>query len=215
MSEAPLTIQALGECALTLTVGTDLPSQRRLWAAWHALQQRLPEVEWVLGMGNLSGRFDPLVTAARLVEKALEGAWTHSLGGKFGEGRVIEIPVRYGGEQGPDLAVVAALLDLAESEVIERHTAAEYVVYCLGFLPGFAYLGGLDARIAVPRRAEPRRRVPAGSVGIAGNQTGVYPLASPGGWQLIGRSDIQLFDPYRETPVLLAPGDTVRFVAVP
>ncbi|HSC81185.1 MAG TPA: carboxyltransferase domain-containing protein, partial [Chitinolyticbacter sp.] len=94
-------------------------------------------------------------------------------------------------------------------------SAPEYMVYCLGFLPGFAYLGGLDMRLKVPRRAEPRLRVPAGSVGLAGSQTGVYPLVSPGGWQLIGRSDIQLFDPYRETPGLLSPGDTVRFVALP
>ncbi|HSC81382.1 MAG TPA: carboxyltransferase domain-containing protein, partial [Chitinolyticbacter sp.] len=108
MSEPPLTIQALGECALTLAVGADLPSQRRLWAAWHALQQRLPEVEWILGMGNLSGHFDPLATPARLVEKALEGAWTHSGGSEFAAGRLVEIPVRYGGEHGPDLAAVAA-----------------------------------------------------------------------------------------------------------
>lgn len=213
MSDAQLTIQPVGETALTLSAGEGLATQRRLWAAWHALRQRLPEVEWILGVGNLTGHYDPLATPARLIEKALEGAWTHSAGSEFEQGRTIEIPVRYGGEHGPDLAAVAEQTGLTEDEVIALHAKPDYVVYCLGFLPGFAYLGGLDARISVPRRATPRLRVPAGAVGIAGNQTGIYPLASPGGWQLIGRTDTPLFDPYRETPGLLAPGDTVRFVA--
>ena len=101
---------------------------------------------------------------------------------------------------------------LAPAEVVELHSGGEYTVYFLGFLPGFAYLGGLDPRLAAPRRAEPRLAVPPGSVGIGGEQTGIYPLASPGGWQLIGRTSLRLFDPLRAAPSLLLPGDTVKFV---
>lgn len=125
--------------------------------------------------------------------------------------RTVTIPVQYGGEMGPDLATVAAHTGLAEAEVIRRHSDSLYRVYCLGFSPGFPYLGGLDPAIAAPRLATPRTKVPGGSVGIAGNQTGVYPAPSPGGWQLIGRTPAQLFDPLREPPALLEPGDNVHF----
>ncbi|WP_457325028.1 5-oxoprolinase subunit PxpB, partial [Roseateles sp. P5_E11] len=102
---------------------------------------------------------------------------------------------------------------LSVDEVVQRHTEAEYIVYFIGFQPGFAYLGGLDASLHTPRRSEPRTAVPAGSVGIGGAQTGIYPLATPGGWQLIGHTALPLFDPKAEPPTLLAPGDRVRFVA--
>lgn len=128
--------------------------------------------------------------------------------------RTIEIPVRYGGELGPDLETVARIAGLTPAEYANRHAAGVYRVFMLGFTPGFAYLGGLDPALAAPRRATPRTRVPAGSVGIAGPQTGVYPCDSPGGWQLIGHTESSLFDPARSEPCLLRPGDTVRFVAV-
>ena len=124
----------------------------------------------------------------------------------------IEIPVRYGGIDGPDLEPVAELHGLRPADVVELHASATYRVLFLGFAPGFAYLGGLPAALATPRRTSPRERVPAGSVGIAGEQTGVYPLAMPGGWQLIGRTDIALFDPDRPEPALFRPGAAVRFV---
>jgi inhibitor of KinA len=126
-------------------------------------------------------------------------------------GRTIEIPVCYGGTFGPDLADVARHARLTEAAVIERHSSARYLVHCLGFTPGFAYLSGLPAELAMPRRASPRRKVPAGAVGIGGTQTGVYPLASPGGWQLIGWTPLSLFDPRAESPTLLRVGDRVRF----
>ena len=126
-------------------------------------------------------------------------------------GRLVEIPVRYGGEDGPDLAPLAAARGLTPDDVVALHTAPEYVVHFVGFMPGFAYLGGLDVRLATPRRAVPRTFVPAGSVGIGGAQTAVYPVASPGGWQLIGRTPLRLFDPRLDPPTLLAPGDRVRF----
>ncbi|BCL76138.1 hypothetical protein JHS3_18740 [Jeongeupia sp. HS-3] len=205
-------IQSFGEAALVLSVGTSLAMQRRLWAAWHILHAREPSVEWVLGMGNLSGFFDPLVVSAARIESALEAAWLASDGVESEPGKRVEIPVVYGGEDGPDLAHVAEQAGLSCDEVIDRHAGGDYVVYCLGFLPGFAYLGGLDPALACPRRATPRLSVPAGAVAIGGAQTAVYPLASPGGWQLIGQTDALLFDPYRETPGLLAPGDSVVFV---
>ena len=127
------------------------------------------------------------------------------------ESRTIEIPVCYGDELGPDLEAVAAHAGLAKEEVIRLHSGADYRIYAIGFAPGFCYLGGLDPRIHAPRLTTPRLHVPAGSVGIAGGQTGVYPLASPGGWQLIGRTPLRLFAPDREPPVSYQPGDTIRF----
>jgi KipI family sensor histidine kinase inhibitor len=123
--------------------------------------------------------------------------------------------VRYGGEEGPDLEEVARMCGLDPGEVIRRHTAPGYRVHFLGFLPGFPYVGGLDPALAVPRLPVPRLRVPAGSVGLAGLQTGVYPLDSPGGWRIIGRTPLALFDPGRAEPCLLVPGDDLRFEALP
>lgn len=132
----------------------------------------------------------------------------------MGEREAVAIPVCYGGEHGPDLAAVAGHARLAPGEVVRRHTAAEYTVAMLGFAPGFPYLLGLDAALHVPRRADPRTRVPAGSVAIGGAQTGIYPRELPGGWNLIGRTPQVLFDPERDPPCLLAPGDRVRFRAI-
>ena len=127
---------------------------------------------------------------------------------------VVEIPVCYGGEYGPDLLEVAQHCSLTPEEVIARHTAPTYRIYMLGFTPGFPYLGGMDPSITAPRRKEPRIHIPAGSVGIAGEQTGVYPIVSPGGWQLIGRTPLRLFDPQREQPILLSAGAGIRFVPI-
>jgi KipI family sensor histidine kinase inhibitor len=123
-------------------------------------------------------------------------------------GATVEIPVSYDGE---DLPEVAGLTGLEAEEVVRRHTAPEYTVAFLGFSPGFPYLVGLDPALEVPRRDTPRTSIPAGSVGLAGNQTGIYPTASPGGWQLIGHTDVTLFDPARDPPALLAPGSHLRF----
>ena len=125
--------------------------------------------------------------------------------------RVVEIPVIYGGAHGPDLDFVARHNGLTPAEVVAIHSAGEYPVYMLGFTPGFPYLGGLDARIAAPRLETPRSRVPAGSVGIAGSQTGIYSLDSPGGWRLIGWTPLRLFDPAADPPALLNVGDVVKF----
>lgn len=129
-------------------------------------------------------------------------------------GRIIEIPVNYGEEHGPDLDEVAAHAGLSPEEIIRRHSGADYPVYMIGFTPGFPYLGGMDASLCTPRKATPRERVPAGSVGIAEAQTGIYPIDSPGGWQIIGRTPLRLFDPDRAEPFLVRAGDILRFVPV-
>lgn len=126
----------------------------------------------------------------------------------------IRVPVCYGGEFGPDLIEVAAFGGITESEAAHLHASALYRVFMIGFLPGFAYMGTVDPRIAAPRRANPRTRVPAGSVAIAGPQTGIYPSESPGGWQLIGRTPLCLFDPSRTEPSRFAAGDLVQFYPV-
>lgn len=127
------------------------------------------------------------------------------------EKRVVDIPVCYGGELGPDLEAVAKYHQLTPAEVIDIHSQAEYLVYMIGFAPGFPYLGGMSEQIATPRHSSPRLSIPAGSVGIAGMQTGVYPISTPGGWQIIGRTPINLFYPDKNPPTLLTSGDIVRF----
>lgn len=168
--------------------------------------------------------FDPVTVepdearavVAELVAGPLSRAGSERAVDRVADGprEIIEIPVRYGGEDGPDLGDVAALNDLHPSDVVDLHTGTEYRVYFLGFAPGFAYLGPLPAAITTARLATPRERVPAGSVGIAGTQTGIYPFAMPGGWRLIGRTDAPMWDLHRDSPSLLRPGDRVRFVAI-
>jgi inhibitor of KinA len=126
----------------------------------------------------------------------------------------LRIPVCYGGDLGPDLDAVASFANASADEVVRLHAAGIYRVFMLGFVPGFAYMGMVDERIAAPRHATPRVRVPAGSVGIAGIQTGIYPAATPGGWQLIGRTPVKPFDPARAEPFLLRAGDAVQFYPI-
>ena len=139
---------------------------------------------------------------------------TETQGGAGPFGAPVEIPVLYGGPWGPDLEEVAAHCGMTPEQVIAAHSAPCYRICMLGFTPGFAYLGGMDPRLATPRRKEPRIRIPAGSVGIAGSQTGVYPIESPGGWQLIGRTPLRLFDLGSDPPILLQAGRSIRFVPI-
>jgi inhibitor of KinA len=133
---------------------------------------------------------------------------------KLAKTRIIEIPTIYGGEYGPDIEFVAQHNKITIEEVINIHTSTDYLLYMLGFTPGFGYLGGMNPKIETPRLKVPRTKIPAGSVGIADKQTGIYPIDSPGGWQLIGRTPIKLYDPFENPPVLLNAGDYIRFVPI-
>jgi inhibitor of KinA len=158
--------------------------------------------------------FDPLRTASDALMSLVEREAARGPAALTGAPTPVRIPVSYGGECGPDLAAVAAFAHASEADVIRMHTAATYRVFMLGFVPGFAYLGVVDPRIAMPRHPTPRVRVPPGSVGIAGVQTGVYPAETPGGWQLIGRTPSKPFDTDRAEPFLMKPGDAVQFYAI-
>ncbi len=174
---------------------------------------RLPGVvETVPAYASLLVHFDPqTVTAEALAASARQAPQGPEAPP---EGQRHEVPVVYGGEFGPDLTGVARWAGLSEREVVELHAGTEYLVYMLGFSPGFAYMGTVPDRIAVPRLPQPRPRVPAGSVAVAGRQTGIYPSPSPGGWRILGRTPLQVFDPARRPPALFEVGDRVRFVAV-
>lgn len=168
------------------------------------------------GYCTIGIHFNPLHTDLPALEHAIEHD-ARSLGAieRLPDRAAIEIGVRYGGDCGPDLEAVAAHAGCSAEEVIARHAGRTYRVYMLGFVPGFAYMGRVDPSIAIARHRVPRERVPAGSVGIAGEQTGVYPIESPGGWHLIGRTGATMFDAERTPPNLVAPGDCVRFVPLP
>ena len=156
--------------------------------------------------------YDPLVATLSQVKRGIERLLENAEETDTGARHVVHIPTLYGGVMGPDIGFVAQHNGIDEQEVVRVHSSSDYLVYMMGFSPGFAYLGGLDERLATPRLQSPRTEIPAGAVGIAETQTGVYPVASPGGWQLIGRTPLKLFDPLRERPVLLSAGDYVRFV---
>jgi KipI family sensor histidine kinase inhibitor len=182
---------------------------------------RLLESERLPGIRNLHPaycsllvKFDPLRLRHEDLRAILQQYLTRLEDVKLPEPRLVEIPVCYGGEYGPDLLDVSALHKLAPEQVIELHSSATYLVYFLGFVPGFAYLGELPDALITPRLPTPRRKVPAGSVAIAGNQTGVYPVATPGGWRLLGRTPLAMFRPERDGLSLLAIGDHVRFVPI-
>lgn len=203
----------LGEKAVVLELEPPvmLASQQRIWGLLERLNASDEVSEAIPGMNNISV---VLKDPQRLALDGIEWLqrWWEESEAVIPTPRRIEIPVVYGGVAGPDLDAVARQNDLTPAQVVTLHSSAEYTVYFLGFQPGFAYLGGLPDILATPRRAEPRLEVAAGSVGIGGSQTGIYPLATPGGWQIIGRTPLSLFNPDNASPTLLLPGDSVRFV---
>lgn len=163
---------------------------------------------------SLTVFFDPLVTDRDAVLATLQPLIAAAEHGSTTDGRHWRLPVCYEGEAAPDLAEVAGAIGIGEDEVVALHSGAEYLVYMIGFLPGFPFMGDLPAPLRLPRRAQPRVRVPAGSVAIATGLTAIYPWESPGGWHLLGRCPVPLFDAGRTSPSLLAAGDRVRFVPV-
>ena len=158
--------------------------------------------------------FDSLkISYGDLKKKILELGDSRSDDGEE-EVNMVEIPVLYGGDSGPDIESVAEHNGISVEDVIKIHSSRDYLIYMLGFTPGFPYLGGMDERIATPRLEKPRLKIDAGSVGIAGSQTGIYPLESPGGWQLIGKTPLDIFNPENEDPFLLNAGDYIRFIPI-
>lgn len=215
-----MTVLPLGDSAAVIVLGNQIdPAVAvRVRAVAAEIERHRPAwaTDVVPAFASVAVFFNPASAPAFEALRAELESMAAGAGAPAGavEARTVEVPVIYGGEAGPDLADVAAHTRLSPADVIARHTQADYLVHAIGFSPGFPYLGGLPAELAVPRRATPRPRVPAGSVGIGGAQTGIYPLESPGGWNLIGRTPFALFDPARREPALLRVGDRVKFVSV-
>jgi inhibitor of KinA len=181
------------------------------------LAERIREAGWtgvgeaVVGYASVTVYLSPLIVEAREIEERIT-ALLPAIGTDAPlRTRALQIGVRYGGEYGPDLEEVAAFAHCTADEVVRLHASRAYRVFMVGFVPGFPYMASVDDRIAMPRRDTPRQKVPALTVGIAGRQTGIYPIESPGGWRLIGRTDQSMFDAFRPEPSLLQPGDTVHF----
>ena len=178
-------------------------------------QARLPGVqEFAPGYRSLLVVFDPLAISPAALKMRITAVASQPSTSGLPQAKLITVPVFYGGEYGPDLEWVSSYLGISTEEVIRLHTETVYRVYMIGFTPGYPYMGELPAALAIPRRSTPRTRVPKGSVGIAQRQTGIYPVESPGGWQIIGWTPIELFDPNRQLPSLLEMGDRVKFEAV-
>ncbi len=201
-----------GDRALLVTLGGTIDPELlgQVLALDRALQERRPRglVNTVPAYASLLCQYDPdLTDAARMEDsiRRLEGQVDASVPSR----PVVDIPTRY---DGPDLADVALKTNLTPAGVVEAHAGREYLVYCVGFAPGFTYCGALSDQLAVPRLASPRLRVSAGSIGIAGRQTGIYAVESPGGWNLIGRTSVRLFDPATDPPARFKPGDRLRFI---
>jgi len=158
--------------------------------------------------------YNPAITSLEKLKAKIVALEADIENSKLSESNTKEVPVLYGGDYGPDLEDVAKHNNLSPEDVIRIHSSAEYLVYMLGFTPGFCYLGGMDQRIAMPRKETPRLKIPEGAVGIADQQTGIYPIESPGGWQLIGQTPLKLFDAHRKPEFLFNMGDTLRFIPV-
>lgn len=207
-----------GDCGLYIYFEQriDPTVNRRVWALARCLREAsLPGVGDIIpSYAAIYVRYDPVQTTFEEVVARCRELEATSYELEPIKPRVYLLPTAYGGEYGPDLEEVARYHDLDPEEVVRLHSSTEYYIYFIGFTPGFPFLGGLSPRLATPRRDEPRNRVPAGSVGIAGSQTGVYPVTSPGGWRLIGRTPVPLFRVDRDPPVLLEPGHYVRFVPI-
>jgi inhibitor of KinA len=201
-----------GDRALLITIGSAIDPELlgQVLALDQALQKRRPSglLGTVPAYASLLCRFDPVSTDAQRLAESI-GQLEGRIDPLIRSGPIVDVPTRY---DGTDLNDVALNTNLTKAQVIDAHSNREYLVYCVGFAPGFTYCGSVPDQLAVPRLASPRLRVPAGSVGIAGRQTGIYAVESPGGWNLIGRTEMRLFDPATDPPVRFKPGDRLRFV---
>jgi inhibitor of KinA len=225
--EETLSIFPLGDSAITIDLGDRIDEElnrKALAMQEWLLSSHLPGVRDILvSYSSVTIFYDPVVVreegsdcgdgAYAFMRQQLEQAMREAVTPSGGNGRTIRIPVCYGGHFGPDLEWLSREKGISPEEVVHLHSSRMYRVYMIGFLPGFSYLGGVDERLQVPRKARPAP-VKTGSVGIAGSQTGIYPLDSPGGWQIIGRTPVRLFNPEVEMPILLKTGDHVQFFPV-
>jgi inhibitor of KinA len=224
------TLRPLGDHAIVIQLGNSIQQETHesVKAVTHLFENQTPDwlVELIPAFTTVTLYYDPIsiIESHRPFQNTLpypvvcseiEHMLSHLNTYKKEEARIIDIPVCYGGEFGPDLEDIANHHQLSPEEVIKIHTNGDYLVYMIGFAPGFPYIGGMSSEIATPRRKSPRLKIPAGSVGIAGVQTGVYPIETPGGWQLIGRTPVKLFQPDNDdSPSLLKAGDRIRFTPI-
>lgn len=211
-------ILTAGDSSLLIEFGQEISPEinRKITATVQLMKKQQIEgvVDIIPAFCSLLINYNPRVISYDELKSRMQGLVKVDAKAEQGKKRVFEIPVCYGGKYGPDLNAIAEHAGLTPEEVIEIHSSRDYLIYMLGFLPGFTYLGGLDERIHTPRLANPRVKISAGSVGIGGSQTGIYPLDSPGGWQLMGMTPVKTYDPERETPILVEAGDYIRFVPV-
>ncbi|CAH0344330.1 5-oxoprolinase subunit PxpB [Bacillus sp. CECT 9360] len=217
----------LGDNAVIIEIGKDISieTQQKVQVITSFLDEHPPPwmIEYIPAFTTVTVFYEPVrILAVReeslspyqYVCNLLRELFSGLTAGRSVESRIVDIPVCYGGEFGPDLEYVARINGLTTEEVIHIHSSGDYLVYMIGFAPGFPYIGGMSEEIATPRKESPRLQIPARTVGIAGKQTGIYPIETPGGWQLIGRTPVRLFRPENEAPSLLRAGDKIRFLPI-
>lgn len=211
-------ILTAGDSALLIEFGKEInpETNRKITALVQLMREQYIEgiVDVIPAFCSLLINYDPRVLSYEELKERMEHLLKMETKTEATRKRIFEIPVCYGGEYGPDIENIAEHAGLSIEEVIKIHSSKDYLIYMLGFLPGFTYLGGLDERIHTPRLASPRLKIRAGSVGIGGSQTGIYPLDSPGGWQLMGMTPVRTYDPERQTPILVEAGDYIRFIPI-
>jgi inhibitor of KinA len=209
-------IVPLGDSSILIQLGEeiDLAINQRIHALAGLVETSVNTgvIETVPAYATLLVHYDPLVLSFTQIKNVLREKLTQLQENESRKSRLVEVPVRYGGELGPDLELIASHLGLRVEDVIRIHSEKTYTVYMMGFTPGYPYMGKLDEALIMPRLETPRTRVPAGTVAIAGSQTGIYSIESPGGWNLIGWTPLKLFVPNSDLPFLFAPGDEVKFV---